>query len=169
MPTQIYTSDHSIGIAAAGPLIMICYGSSNWDDKIWDEHLDLAERVAGQEGSSALPEQVSMSVIRYGTPSARQRRVAADRMQDRKGTTRLAVVTNSGLTRMAGNALQKLRPFSATTIQMYKPADYIRALDWLKARVDFDALAAKGLELCAGSGFPQNFFGHSHASDASNA
>jgi hypothetical protein len=133
------TADGSIHYGREGTLVISVSAASEWSDTAWKEFLDGSIAMEPRMGGPAL---LVFSYIPHGIPTAGQRRLSVVATQKSRLADRVAMLSDSVLTRGGFTAIQWMLG-KQTNHRAFRPVEVRPALNWLAEAHTFDVLAAK--------------------------
>jgi hypothetical protein len=133
------TADGSIHYGREGTLVISVSAASEWSDVAWKEFLDGSIAMESRMGGPAL---LVFAYMPEGIPTAGQRRLSVDATQKSRLADRVAMLSDSVLTRGGFTAIQWVLG-KQTNHRAFRPTEVKPALDWLAEAHAFDVIAAK--------------------------
>jgi hypothetical protein len=135
MPEAHHSSDSLLHWGREGSLFIVACALPTWSDEAWKQtlagSLDLERHLGG-------PATRVLSYFPDGTPSAAQRRMSVEATQKSRLADRVALLSDSALTRGAFTAIQWMLG-QQTLHKAFTPRDVRPAIAWLAEGDAFDA------------------------------
>jgi hypothetical protein len=139
MGESLQSADKVIHWGREGRLIAICSAATHWTDASWQEFL---EGSVAMEARHDGPAHVTLCYFPVGNPTAGQRRMSAETTKKSRFANRVALLSDSAVTRAAFTAIQWVLG-RQTEHKAFRPAEVLPALQWLAESVPFDVPAAE--------------------------
>jgi hypothetical protein len=133
------TSDGIIHYGREGTLMFIVIAAPFWSDVAWKEFLEGSLAMEARMGGPAL---LVLSYLPDGVPTAAQRRASVEATRKSRLADRVAMLSDSAVTRGAFTAIQWMLG-KQTGNRAFRPAEVDAALHWLAEGHPFDMAAAR--------------------------
>jgi hypothetical protein len=133
--------DGVVQYGRVGTLLVIAVAAPSWSDDSWQEFLDGSLEMEARMGG---PARLVLSYFLNGVPTASQRHLSVQATKKSRLADRVALLSDSALTRGAFNAIQWVLG-KETTSRAFGPTEVTVALEWLSMAHLFDLPA--GLRL----------------------
>jgi hypothetical protein len=133
------TSDGMIHYGREGTLVLCATAASSMSDVAWREFLDGSVAMEQRMGG---PARLVFSYMPEGVPTAAQRRLSVEATQKSRLADRVAMLSDSVVTRAAFTAIQWLLG-QKTESKAFRPTEVNEALDWLALGHPLDVAAAR--------------------------
>jgi hypothetical protein len=128
------SADGIVQYGREGTLLVIAVAAPSWSDASWKEFLDGSLEIEARMGG---PARLVLSYFLDGVPTASQRHLSVQTTKKSRLADRVALLSDSALTRGAFNAIQWVLG-KQTNSQAFRPTEVRVALDWLSGAHPFD-------------------------------